>query len=320
MLVDGLRNKTMKKIGSIIFILFLSFGAFAKNSYAEDQNVAKGFSVNPFFQEVNLEKDQADATIEVEIANNTGNLAVLKLSVLDFGALDETGGVAFLGDSKDLTNKYSLASWISLEKDGLVIGPGEKQVVKATIQNKESLSPGGHYAAILAKLDVGENSSEQDSSKVALNSSFSSLIFARKLGGEVYGLTLKEQEITKGVFGLPTTARLRFQNTGNVYVTPRGVVTLTDPMGREVARGIIDEESALVLPETFRVFPTQMREMAMAFVPGRYNLSTQYRYDGQDDFVTVQQNIFIIPNLDVWALLAVIVIIYISFKIKRRKK
>jgi len=310
----------MKKIFTSFLILFLSLGAFAKNCQAEDQNIAKGFSVNPFFQEVTLEKDQTESIFNVEIANNTENVAVLKLSVVDFGALDETGGVAFLGDSKNLTNKYGLVSWISLEKDGLVINPGEKQSVKVTIQNKESLRPGGHYAAILAKLDAGENNSDSESSKVALNPSFSSLIFARKIGGEIYGLNLKDQDVTRGIVGLPASVRLRFQNTGNVHIVPRGLASLTDPLGREVARGIINQESALILPETFRVFPTKMREIATAFIPGRYKLSVDYRYDGSDNFTTEQQNIFVIPVIDVWVILIIITIIYAYFKIKKRRK
>lgn len=307
----------MKKLFVLLFFIFSL--AFSVN-HVDAQENAKGFSVSPFFQEVNLEKEQSEATFNVEIANNTGNLAVFKLSVVDFGALDETGGVAFLGDSKDLTNKYGLTSWISLEKDGLVINPGEKQAIKVTIQNKESLAPGGHYAAIMAKLDAGESASDGNSSEVALNPSFSSLIFARKIGGEVYGLNLKDKEITRGFLGLPSNVRLRFQNTGNVHVTPHGLVRLFDPLGREVARGIINEESALALPETFRVFPTQMRKIALAFVPGRYELSIDYRYNGNNNFTTEQQSIFVIPAIDIFAIIILVAAMYVWFEIKGRRK
>jgi len=309
----------MKKFSLIFFVFFLSFSAFSKECRAEEQNTAKGFSVNPFFQEINLEKDQAEKTFAVEITNNTENLAVLKLSVVDFGALDESGGVAFLGDSKNLTNKYSLASWISLENDGLVINSGEKQSVRVTIQNKESLAPGGHYAAILAKLDSSDNSLDHDASKVALDPSFSSLIFVRKIGGEIYGLSLKDQEISKGILGLPSNIRLRFQNTGNVHVTPHGLVRLSDPLGREVARGIINQESALILPETFRIFPTSLQKTALAFVPGYYKLAIDYRYDGKDSFTTEQHKIFVIPAIDILAGVIFMTVLYGGLRFRKRK-
>jgi len=308
----------MKKIFVSLFFV-LSLTGFITN-YAQAQDGAEGFSVNPFFQDVALEKDQAEKAFKVEIGNNTENTVVLKLSTLDFGVLDESGGVAFVGSAENLTNKYALASWISLDKDALVLNPGEKQSVRVTIQNKESLSPGGHYAAIMAKVDLSGDNNNGGSSEVALEPSFSSLIFVRKLGGEIYGLDLRDKEIAKSILGMPTAVRLRFQNTGNVHVAPRGIVTLSDPIGRMVKKAIINQDSGLILPESFRVFPTNLQEIAPAFIPGRYNLSVDYRFDGKEDFTIEQQSIFIIPAIDILALLIVIAAGYVLVKIRRRRK
>lgn len=310
----------MKKYFLCLAVLALIPAIFSKNCYAENRDDAKGFSISPFFQEINLAEDQKENSFDIEIANNTNVGAVLKLSVVDFGTLDETGGVAFAGDSKNLTSKYSLASWISLEKDALVIGSGEKQSIKVTIQNRDSLSPGGHYAAIIAKQEIEENARrEDDHSQVALNSSFSSLIFARKTGGEIYELNLREQDISRRLLGLPDAVKLRFQNTGNVHLSPRGIVRLLDPLGREVERGVINEESSLILPETFRVFPVQMKKTATAFVPGNYKLIANYRYDGKNDFEIRQQKIFIIPMTDI-IIIPIIIAGYIWFRIKIKKQ
>src|SRR6266702_3940346 len=117
--------KNTKKI--LVSFMFFVLGVIfsSKIALAENQDLPSGFSMSPFFQEVNLEKDQTQSNFVLEIANNTQALATLKLSVVDFGALDESGGVAFLGSADDLNNKYSLASWVSLEKDSVAINPGE---------------------------------------------------------------------------------------------------------------------------------------------------------------------------------------------------
>ena len=294
----------MKKTFLASLFLIFSLALFFTSHPAKAQEKPKGFTVNPFFQDVTLEKDQAVASFNVAITNNTENLVVLKLSVLDFGTLDESGGVAFLGAAENLTNKYALASWLSLEKDGLVLDPDEKQSVKITIQNKESLSPGGHYAAILAKVDKDDKQNSEPL-EVAFDSSFSSLIFARKIGGEIYELALKSQEVQKGFIGLPESIRLRFQNSGNVHIVPRGIVKLIDPLGREVGRGIINEESGIILPETFRVFKVPLKNISSVFIPGKYIISTEYRYDGREAFETEQTTFSLIP----WPFLAGLVLI-----------
>lgn len=311
----------MKKILVAFFILFLSLGAFANNCRAEDQNSAKGFSVNPFFQDIILEKDQPEATFPLAVTNSTEVPAVLRLSALDFGALDESGGVAFLG-MHNLEQKYGLASWISLEKDALVLGSGETQSVRVTIENRESLSPGGHYGAIFFKL---ENDARGDSitpsEQVAFQPSFASLIYVKKNGGEIYGLNLTDKIINKNWIGFPSAIKLRFQNPGNVHVSPRGVVNVADPLGRVVMRGIINEESGIILPETFRVFPISLRQIGAMLIPGHYTLSTQYRYDGKEEFSNDKLTFIFIPPIFILLIIILALIIFAGAKLwlKRRK-
>jgi hypothetical protein len=293
----------MLRSSKIFFLFFLLASAgFLKIDPASAQSENSGFSINPFFQDITLDKNQSGAPFQLEVANNNKLPAVLRLSVLDFGALDESGGVAFLGGEGlpgqgSPEQKYGLASWISLENDTLVIGPGEKQFVKGTIQNKESLSPGGHYGAIFFKTEKGSDASINNQNNVTLDPSFASLLFVRKIGGEIYGLQLSDENTSSNLFRLPNTTRLRFQNTGNVHVTPRGMVEFFDPLGRLVSRGIINSESGIILPETFRVFPTPMRTLTLAFLPGRYKISTAYRYDGQDSFFGRNSSFYFIPPI-----------------------
>lgn len=267
------------------------------------------------FQEVVLEEGQREASFEMEVSNTTDAMMTLRLSAMDFGSLDESGGVAFLGAGKDFENKYGLASWVDLDRDAVVIGPGERQTIRIRIENRESLSPGGHYGAILFKLENGGGGDGDNGAKIALNQSFSALIFVKKVGGEIYNLDLKDFEIKKGLFSLPESVRLRFQNKGNVHVAPRGTVTVTDPMGRTVRKGIVNQESALILPETFRVYATALRSVASAFVPGMYTLSIAYRFDGRDDFVSQTSRFFYIPPFEI-----ALVIVLIGGIVWRKKK
>lgn len=287
------------------------------------QENKEGFLLDPFFKEITIEPGQANSQFILTVENTTKAPAIFRISVLDFGALDESGGVAFLGAS-DLERKYGLASWISLEKDALVINPNEKQQVRVTIDNKESLSPGGHYAAVFLKMNSDEKSSgeEKKPAEVAFNPSLASLIFVRKLGGEIYGMDFKGQESPNSLWKTPSNIKLRFQNIGNTHVAPRGVVKIIDPLGREVIRGIINQESAIILPETFRVFPVALKKLALSFLPGRYTLSIEYRYDGKEEFLVDKSQFTFIPPIFIIAgfILIAGVAEYLKFKKKRNKK
>lgn len=277
-----------------------------------------GFLITPFFQEISVAEHQESVPFSIDVRNNTGSPAVFRISVLDFGTLDESGGVAFLGSSNDL--KYSLASWVSLSNDTLVLEPGESGSVLGAIENKESLSPGGHYGAVFFRIEDGTRELGRD--PVAFDPSFASLLFVRKIGGEVYGLDLKDIGFSPSVFSLPEKVRFRFQNTGNVHVTPRGVAEVTDPMGRKIAKSIINEESGIILPETFRNFPGSFRSLSKAFIPGHYTLSTNYRFDGSDTFVAKDVRFLLIPRPFVFSLLLALLVMfwYVRFFRNKRKK
>lgn len=290
-----------------------------QTSLALAQEDKGSFLLDPFFQEITIEPGQAESQFILTVENTTKAPAIFRISVLDFGALDESGGVAFLGAS-DLERKYGLASWISLEKDALVINPDEKQQVRVTIENKESLSPGGHYAALFLKMNSDEKSSREGlkPAEIAFNPSLASLIFVRKLGGEIYGMDFKGQESPNSLWKTPSNIKLRFQNTGNTHIAPRGVVKISNPLGREVIRGIINQESAIILPETFRVFPVALKKLALSFLPGRYTLSIEYRYDGKEEFLIDKSQFTFIPPIAIIAGL-ILIAIFIGY-LKLRKK
>ena len=308
----------MKKSILCFYALFFALVFQLQVNLVLAQTVQPNFSINPFYQNIDIQKGQTSVPFSVKIKNNTTSPAVFRISVLDFGSLDESGGVAFLGASDNL--KYGLASWIVLSNDTLVLKPSEEQTVTGTIENKESLSPGGHYGAVFFKIDDGDGSIDSGKDAVTFNPSLASLLFVRKIGGETYGLNLDSFNFAKNLFVLPDEMWLRFQNTGNVHVVPRGTVEIFDPLGRSVAKNIVNDGSGIILPESFRVFTDKFMPISPALIPGRYKVLINYRYDGQTDFTPVWTSFFFMP-LDFIGLLVVLAgIIFVGrSRLKKRK-
>lgn len=242
----------------------------------------EGITVSPPFSEVVLKGGDNSSSFGIRLTNNSQKDVSFRVKVVDFGSLDESGGVAFLGLSRsDVEQKYSLASWISLENDWVTISVGETKEVKGKILNRESLSPGGHYGALIFRYDDQMESSD---SKVNLNQMFASLIYVKKTGGEKYELKLNRIEIKNNFWGMPSNLNLRYQNAGNIHLTPVGKVVVVGKNNVEVAKGIINNDYSIVLPESFRIFGVPMSLEKRFVWPGKYKLEVWSRYDGKDTF------------------------------------
>lgn len=278
-------------------------------------------TVVPFLQTVQILAQDKTKALDLTLSNNTKQTQSFKLSVLDFGALDESGGVAFASsDASTLIKKYGLSSWLKLESDSITLKPGQKAKIEAMIVNEDSLSPGGHYAAVVASLDSKDS---PKGSQIDIKQQLSALIMATKIGGEKYDLSLDKTEFQTSWWRLPSSVTLRFKNPGNVQVIPRGTVKLIAPGGKVVSQGIINEGSGYVLPETFRRLTTELTSVARPrWWPATYSMQVSYRYDGLDvpAVKTFTVRFINLPALLVaGTLLAVIVIVAMKIIKKRRR-
>lgn len=301
-------------------LFFLVFGVFSPIFVLAE---TKDFSLSPLFHEVSLESGDVEKRMTIEVSNRTDTDAEFFLSAVDFGTLDESGGVAFLGGGGDFERRYGLASWIRLPTERMILPSGATEVVPIVIENKESLSPGGHYGAVAFQLE-GSSGNRSDVSLVAVRSSFASLFFVKKSGGEVMEIEYRGiSRLDRDMLGVPEKLFLRFQNAGNTHIVPRGIVTVRDMRGRVVRRGIVNEDSSRILPESFRIYTVALKNMAPAFFPGTYVISVEYRYDGSDDFVTAPEKmIFPVSLLFLWGLggIAITLCIVWFFKLFRKRK
>lgn len=275
----------MKRGVFLVFVLTL-FGLYEPNFVYSQED---GFSLAPLYTEVEIVEEDAEKRMVMTLSNRTATDATFLVSTADFGSLDESGGIAFLGKSEDGDRRYGLASWLVLENEQITIPAGETEEVPVIIRNRESLSPGGHYGAVIFRVNGG-NPADSGSPTVAVDSSFASLIFAKKRGGETYDLAYRDLRYSnKNFLGIPDVSSVRFQNAGNTHVVPRGRILVTDVFGRIVRKGIINEESARILPESFRGYTTSLRRVSPEALPGWYTVSLEYRYDGREETTVVPQ-------------------------------
>jgi hypothetical protein len=274
-----------------------------------------GISISPFLQDVSIAPSDGAKSFELQLTNHTSSLQEIKLSARDFGSLNDTGGILLEG-TKKYTQKYGLASWLVLAADTVVLQPGESRSVTVTIDNRSSLQPGGHYGAVAAAVTSLDESPDNH---VAINQQLLSLLLVNKVGGEKYDLKLVGLEQNGNWLHLPSTIKLRFQNPGNVHVIPRGEVKLKSPSGKVVARGVINSESAFVLPETFRELYVPLAKVndSLPF-PGLYRLEVDYRYEGINRVASRNYPLRFV-SLGTYLVVGLLLLSFVVFFRRRRK-
>ena len=263
----------------------------------------QGLTISPAILQLTLGATEPQNSYDLTLTNHTSAVQNLNLSLIDFGTLDETGGLFLIGQPNDFERKYGLAAWMSVSQPVVTIEPGATVVEKVTITNESSLTSGGHYGAVLIKTDTDQPAGDQ--ARVDFKPIVTELLFLNKTGGDIFSLKLLNIQKPGGLTGLPSSVKLRFQATGNVHVVPRGLVTILDPAGREVSRGIINEDSDIVLPGAIRQVQVAMHAERTVVVPGRYTIVVNYRYDGQDGDTRVEQSFYFIngPLLVSWLII-----------------
>ncbi len=280
----------------------------------------QGISVSPAYQEIDLSQQQPQVQFELEISNDSTADRNFVLSTTDFGSLDEEGGVAFLGQSADTLSdgRYGLAKWMLLAQTQVEVPARQSAQVQVTVANEASLAPGGHYGAVLATA-LDNNGKPLNSGKVGVKQVLSSLILLTKAGGAAPSLKLISQISNGRVWSLPSQINYRFQNSGNVHVVPRGIVTITDPAGRVVERGSLNAESGIILPESFRQYSMPLTSLATAWLPGQYAITTAYRYDGTEVTKTLVTHSWYAGAVVVWLLggLAATLLVIIVWRRRR---
>jgi hypothetical protein len=292
----------------VIFSFFIVALANPAIMHAQRQGTLE---VNPAYQEVVLEKTNQETTISLIYTNHSPQQISLELYPIDFSQQGENGGISFLGRESG-TYAYSLSSFLSFESNALQLGPGEKRTFTVVVRNREDISPGGHYAAIIAK-------QVQGTSETTVSPAISSLIFMRKTGGERFNVSIQKTDWPRFpiVFSIPKQVGISFQNAGNIHVIPYGRLEITDMFGRLLQKGTINSSSAIILPESRRLITAELHQLTYMLPLSLHTMAIK----GSDSlqkvtYVHQESFLYINPWLLIILLLVSITIVYL----RKRKK
>lgn len=300
----------------LVFFLFVAIVvSFERVLAAEESGI--GITIHPYLSDIVL-RDEERVPFSVELSNNSGERREFSLSAIDFGGLESSAGVAFLGSDQDIEREFDPAKWIETEATAVSLESKETKTLSGSIVNSEDLSPGGHYGAILFQTKKPMDS--VGPTNVSIDERIAALIFIRKEGGAIYGMNLRSFSPDRRFIGIPEAFSLSLQNTGNVHIVPRGRIDVKDPFGRSVAKGIVNEDSSLLLPKGEKTYPVRFLPLERAYFPGTYTIEINVRYDGKEAFESQKMNFFVMPIPSViFGSIVILSLFFIVWK-KRRER
>ncbi len=242
--------------------------------------------LSPVQQQLTLASGLVQARTKLTLTNRSDQDLAAVIEAVDFEASGENGAIALDSDKRS-GSKYSLLKWVVFPGGSSVQLPkGATVDVPVLINNETDLAPGGHYAALVVRVSTAADTS---GNHVSFKQELISLLFVNKVGGAKFGLQL--ESLSNDAKGSDYTAQvsLRFRSTGNVYVVPRGYVTLTDSKNTVLSKAIINPESNLILPASSRTLTAKLEPINSGKgvrVIGPLKLTAYYRYDEQSKFTT----------------------------------
>ena len=277
----------MKNKLSVFCLTLISAGLLSSAPKAGALSKAPtGITISPAYQQVSLPGDKPEVPVNFKLTNNESRVQVLNLSAADFNTLNESGGLLFVGSNPtDIQKKYGLAKWLRIPQPQISIQPHQTIDINASVLNLFDMPAGGHYGGLLIS-----DASLPQANKVSVKPVASSLLFVTKLGGDTHRLGLAGVTFSRNIFKLPSNVTLRFHNDGNTHLIPRGVVYLESPSGRVISKGIINDDSGIILPETYRRYYVPMQAISKASQPGKYKLRVDFRFDGISTFRSYQSS------------------------------
>ncbi len=239
--------------------------------------------------------------------------------VMDFSAEGE-GGAASLTPVVSGAS-IGLASWVDVSDEPVIVPAGSSAEVPFTVNIPPGASPGGHYAAILVGTQPPKASTSGAS--VAVSTLVSSLLFVRIEGDVVERGRIREFTTERELYqNSEASFSLRFENTGNTHLLPRGLVTIYNMWGKE--RGVlpINESSSFgnVLPQSIRKFEFAWKgDMTISDI-GRYSAVATLSYgEGEKQSASATAYFWVVPVVPVASVLGSILafILIIVWMIRR---
>ncbi|HSW99725.1 MAG TPA: hypothetical protein VLH38_01685 [Patescibacteria group bacterium] len=287
----------MRIVRSSIWLALLLAGISVTTAHATQAPATGGIMLSPATATLSLAAGHAQEQARFTITNKYST----PISVhLDFDQTVTTPGAA-----------NSATKQLSVSPNDLTLMAGATATPTITLTDSAALAPGSQQVNLILTQQTtsGMNVSVIPSIRMPL--------IIIKQSGAITDFAISRLVYPHFALKLPKELSFTMSNTGNVIATPRGYVTIQDPRGRIVNKGVLNTASTALAPRSKLALQPPLTMLSHAWLPGDYQVAISYSIGGDAVAKIVTSHFFYLPLWQPLLLLLIGAIVYCAWQIWR---
>lgn len=229
----------------------------------------------------------------IKVKNGTKSTQYISSGAEDF-IIDTDGKTPIPVDGKEgLSERFSLASWLTVSPTRFSLRPNQTQVLDVLIQIPRDALPGGHYAMVLhekggtTSFNPNEGGSKGSASIATRVGSLLYVIVDGPINEEAYIRNLKVPTFQE--YG-PVSISFEVENRSDIHIRPSSSVEIYDLFGQKIFTSKVDEKN---------IFPFSVREFSSDYGAywglGRYTAKVVTSYGDAGRVTQAAAYFWIVP-------------------------
>lgn len=245
----------------------------------------------------------------LSVTNQNGGRQTFSISTRSITGVDDDGRPSFADDS-DWTDEFTAAAWLEPLQTSITLDVNETGEIPYRISVPSDAAPGSYFAALF--VTRAADTVEENGAGVGFN--VASLLSLRVNGEAFEDLLFREFYTGKMVYSASDVDfTLRLENAGNVHERPRGIIAITDMLGRPVGQITVNDKNGAVLPRSDRLFTASWNTENFAI--GKYTAQASIGFGDTAKQTIVRETTFwILPMREIGIVLggmAAVVLLFV---------
>lgn len=309
----------MKKLPNITVIIFITIITVILPRLASRAKAQESVTITAIPPRLELEALPGITLQEtIKVRNESVSEMAFDIKAADFIVNNNQGTPIAVNETVSglpaQAGRWSLASWIIASPKKILLPPQQTTTINLLISLPKNALPGGHYAMITYSPNTEGLMGIQGSGS-AITQKVGTLVYLNVIGDVVEAANLKQFQADQPFkdYG-PTVITAEIENLGDIHLTPKGQLTITNLLGKTVFSGQLEEKN--IFPFASRLYDWQF--------PGKYHLGRyQAKLEASAGSTQIPINgliyFWIMPVKELAAAAVILIVIILLIILKTRK-